>query len=481
MYAAGALNAHNPWFLVMPDLSLYLQRVSYALRQGSQANDVAVLLPNDDVWASFKARIQKNRPPTSLGGFDETGSNITIDESMPAFLGSEVIPQILDAGFNFDFIDADSIEAAGIPYKVLILPGIDRIPSQSYEKIAEFARHGGIVVATRRMPATAPGYRDAEAESRRIQRISQALFHGSTATAHFVEDEHTLGGSLASWLQPDFVTSPRTPVIGYIHRHLEFGELYFVANTSNKPHSFGARFRTTAAHAEILDPFTGTTKGVADPRNAHFDLQPYESRIVFLSNAALAPVIKEPGLPGKRTDISHDWAVSFESGGPSIEMPNLISWTEEPEMRGYSGLATYQKTVEMESVDLRPGQSVQLDLGDGTPVPLPNPLPHFNMRAYLDGPVREGARVFVNGQPAGYIWHPPFRLEIAPLLKPGKNDLRIVVGNTAVNRLAETSLPTYRLLNDRFGVEFIPQDLKGLEPLPSGILGPVTLISSGPN
>ena len=34
-------NAHNPWFLVMPDVIGYLQRVSYALRQGKPANDVA--------------------------------------------------------------------------------------------------------------------------------------------------------------------------------------------------------------------------------------------------------------------------------------------------------------------------------------------------------------------------------------------------------------------------------------------------------
>ena len=49
MYAAGAFDAHNPWFFAMPDLTGYLQRVSYAMRLGKAANDVAVLLPNDDV------------------------------------------------------------------------------------------------------------------------------------------------------------------------------------------------------------------------------------------------------------------------------------------------------------------------------------------------------------------------------------------------------------------------------------------------
>ena len=34
MYAAGAFNAHNPWWFAMPDLAGYLQRVSFALRAG---------------------------------------------------------------------------------------------------------------------------------------------------------------------------------------------------------------------------------------------------------------------------------------------------------------------------------------------------------------------------------------------------------------------------------------------------------------
>src|SRR5205814_6409659 len=34
MYAAGAFNSHNPWWFVMPDLTAYLQRISFALRQG---------------------------------------------------------------------------------------------------------------------------------------------------------------------------------------------------------------------------------------------------------------------------------------------------------------------------------------------------------------------------------------------------------------------------------------------------------------
>jgi hypothetical protein len=71
-------------------------------------------------------------------------------------------------------------------------------------------------------------------------------------------------------------------------------------------------------------------------------------------------------------------------------------------------------------------------------------------------------------------------LNIAPYLRDGKNELRVVVGNTAINELAGQSLPDYRLLWDRYGMLFVPQDMHDLKPLPSGMLGPVLLNRSDP-
>lgn len=480
MYAAGAFNAHNPWFFAMPDLSGYLQRVSYAMRLGTPVRDVAVLLPNDDAWATFKARIQRNRPPTSTGGFDESGSNITIDESMPKLLGADVIPQIVDSGFNLDFIDAEAITSFGIPYKVLILAGVDRIPPNAYEKILEFARNGGIVIATRREPATAPGYRDAAAVSAHIDALSKELFHSHLTTAHFIADERTLGESLKSWLQPDCEIIPPTAETGFVHRHLESGDLYFVVNTGNRPQTLNIKFRSAATHAELWDPFTGKTAGIENPGNIALSLAPYESRLVFFSQMGLTPPKPSFKTTEKRTDISHDWQITFAESPTPTNVVNLTSWTAAPDLFYFSGQATYHKTIEVSAEDFRPGSSIELDFGEGKAVEIPQPLPRFNMRAYLDTPVREAAEIFINGHLAGYVWHPPFRMEIAPFLRVGKNDIRLVVGNTAINELAGQSMPSYRLLRDRVGVEFIPQDMQGLEPLPSGLLGPVTLILNRP-
>src|SRR6266699_2100314 len=94
-YAAAALNQHNPWWPVMPDVALYLQRVSFMLRQGTPANDVAIYLPTDDAWAHF-----------TLG-------NATVSEAMDNLLGPRLIALLVESGYGFDFIDDTEINQLG--------------------------------------------------------------------------------------------------------------------------------------------------------------------------------------------------------------------------------------------------------------------------------------------------------------------------------------------------------------------------------
>src|SRR5437016_10861993 len=111
----------------MPDITKYLQRVSFLLRQGEPANDVAVYLPTEDAWSEF------------------TAGKVSINQAMPALLGSELIPAILDAGFNFDFTDDRAIQQVGITHPVLVLPHLSRMPQETSKKIADFKRKGVVV------------------------------------------------------------------------------------------------------------------------------------------------------------------------------------------------------------------------------------------------------------------------------------------------------------------------------------------------
>jgi hypothetical protein len=478
MYAAAAFDAHNPWFFAMGDLTKYLQRVSWALRQGEPANDVALLLPNDDVWASFKATMQKRLSPTSAAGFDESGSNVTVDESMDKFLGKEVVAQILDAGFNVDFIDADAINSVGIPYRVLVLPNIDRLPVSTYERILAFARKGGIVIATKRLPATAPGLAQAAEQSAQINAISQTLFHGDIPTAHRVERDDMLSATLAQAAQPDMTLSPRTPAIGFIHRKIGGGDLYFVANTSNKAQQATAHFRDIAEHVESWDAFSGEVSGLPDAQQIDLNLAPYESRLLFFSNGAKPATPEPPRRETVLADLSRQWTMALGEQGTGNTVDRLSSWTNDPKTKFYSGTATYEKDLDLRSEQLAHPAKLFLDFGQGTPEALPPPNSPHTMRAYLDPPVHEAAQIVVNGKSAGFVWRPPYRVDISAFVHPGPNHLRIVVGNTAINELAGQPLPDYRLLWARYGMRAVPQDMKDLRPLPSGLIGPITLVQS---
>jgi hypothetical protein len=91
--------------------------------------------------------------------------------------------------------------------------------------------------------------------------------------------------------------------------------------------------------------------------------------------------------------------------------------------------------------------------------------------------VREAAVVTVNGRPAGSVWRPPYELDVTGLLRPGENTIRVVVTNLAINELADQPLSDYRALIQKYGNRFQDQDVTNLQPLPSGLLGPVRLVA----
>jgi hypothetical protein len=455
-YAAAVFNNHNPWWIVMPDVMSYMSRMSYVLRQGRPANDVAVFLPEEDGQGRFSP------------------GHVSVTDEMRALLGPELVPAILDAGYNFDFIDSAAIDREGIKYPVLVLPNVERIPLATYQKIQDYARAGGLVIAIKSLPIRAPGVIESPRDSAAVAQISHELFSPDAKNAKLVASPGDVGAATGAVLAPDVAISPATPTVGFIHRKLADADLYFLANTDNQPHAFSAIFRTDKPGAEWWDPMSGRVTVEGAPKALHFSLSPYESRVVVFSNH----VSPRPMMPATRAfdpiDVTHDWKVTFDRTGTTETMHSLQSWTDGDAEKYYSGTATYTRTVEIPTDVIHAGGAM-LDFGEGSAIARTQ-LHQAGMRTWYDAPVRDAALVYVNGKLAGALWHPPYRLDVAPLLRAGANELKIVVANTAINELAGRAGPDYRLLNLRYGEKFTPQDMDHLEPQPSGILGQLRLI-----
>jgi hypothetical protein len=454
-YAAAVFNDHNPWWLVMPDITAYLQRVSFMLRQGEPANDVALYLPTDDAYAGF-----------ALG-------RDSVNQAMDGLLGANVIPQILDAGYNFDYIDDGAIAKVGVPYRILILPGVERIPLATLPKLDEFVRKGGILVATRRTPSLAPGLTDAESQTAKIREWSRAMFEAPGGRGHVVTDETKLGEQLHAALAADVAMAPE---IGFVHRKLAYGDIYFLVNTSNHPVHSPATFRVTGLEAAWFDPFTGKVTGAGD-NHIDLDLAPYESRIVVFSKQHVAPRPAPAGPAPAAVDLSSGWKVTFTGSSEPVTMTALRSWTEDAARKYFSGRATYEKTVTIDQAMATSKHPLYLNFGEGTPVTAEGRRSASGMRAMLEGPVREAAVVTVNGKPAGSVWCAPYEVEVGGLLHAGENTIRVVVANLAINEMAKGPLPDYKALIAKYGDRFQDQDMRNLEPLPSGLLGPVRLMA----
>ena len=415
-YAAAVFNNHNPWWQAMPAVSQYLQRVSALLRLGKPANDVALYLPTHDAFARFTA-----------------GTRTSVDQAMETLLGGS-IAQILDAGYNLDFIDDGAITAVGIPNPVLVIPNLERMPEATQKKIDEYKNKGGIVVDLR-------------------AGVS-------------------LPADLTARLSPDFATG--VPEVGFIHRKLNDAELYFVANTGNKPvHTMAAvRLPSQDLTPEWWSPDTGR-RTVANMQTGRLalDLAPYESRILVYAKG-LGKAEPAATQPVVISDLSLGWKVTFGTTGQTSVMDGLRSWTEDEATQYYSGSASYERGFTYQDA---PGKRLYLNFGEGTPVEAEKRSQGY--QALLDPPVRETAIVMVNGKLAGTVWHAPYEVDVTGLVQPGMNQVKVFVSNLAVNAMAGQKMPDYKLLNLRYTERFTPQDMDKIRPVPSGLLGKVSLIA----
>jgi len=102
--------------------------------------------------------------------------------------------------------------------------------------------------------------------------------------------------------------------------------------------------------------------------------------------------------------------------GPAcpVRFDSLRSWTEfdDPQIRYYSGTATYEKEFTMDRAQLR-GRKVLLDLGN----------------------VQEVAVIRLNGHEFPVSWSDPCEADITRWVRPGTNRLSVDVVNLWPNRL----------------------------------------------
>jgi hypothetical protein len=157
--------------------------------------------------------------------------------------------------------------------------------------------------------------------------------------------------------------------------------------------------------------------------------------------------------------VDGPWEVRFAPPGrgatKSLRMARLASWPtfDDPDVKFFSGTATYAAQVGVPAPTLGSGRRLLLDLGD----------------------VQNLARVRVNGRDLGVLWKAPFVVDVTPAVKAGENTLEVEVTNTWRNRLVgDSGKPAAERQTWVLGnITMSPTT----PLLPAGLLGPVRLVT----
>ena len=222
---------------------------------------------------------------------------------------------------------------------------------------------------------------------------------------------------------------------------------YFVVNTGSVARVVSAADEFTAA-----EPLSGA---IAKTRAA--EIKPLHSIFAIgdgFSVQSVNPSIRQ----SNNTTISGPWKVSAVCGGPKLPEPRtldaLAGWETFDEF--FSGTMMYRTSFDAESKS--------------------------GNRTISLGEVREIARVRLNGRDLGVKFMPPYDFVIPEgVLKEKGNELEVEVTNLGANRLRWNDLNKvdWKYFTDinMVDINYKKFDASQWKPLPSGLLGPVRLLS----
>ncbi len=436
---------HETWAELAKPWTTYLARSSFMLQQGKFAADVIYFYGED--------------------------SNLTA-------LFASKSPDVPD-GYNFDYVNADALihrlsvqggritTPSGMSYRGLVLDSYARHMSLPVlRKIRDLANAGAVVVGAK--PMDSPSLSDDQAEFRAIAGEVWGSGTGRRACGKgVVYAGQTAAEALTDMkVAPDFdYAKPQSDTkLLFVHRILPQGEVYWVDNRNNRAESLDATFRVRGKAAELWHADTGKIEP-ASYRTANgrtivpLRLQPYEAVFVVFRNPAAAPSRTLPvWTDTPMATVDGPWEVAFQpnrGAPPKITLDKLTSWSDNSDsgVKFFSGTGTYSKTVQAQAGWFKKGARLWLDLGD----------------------VKNLAEVSVNGKPLGIVWKAPSRVDVSAVMKPGPNTLIVKVTNLWVNRLIGDQQPDAPRKYTYTAQQFYQQN----SPLlPSGLLGPVQIISS---
>ena len=438
-------NRKNIWFSHMDVFGRYIKRCNLMLQQGLYVADAAYF----------------------------------IGEDVPKMTG--VTDPALPDGYSFDYINAEVLMRDarvvdgrltlpdGMNYGLLVLPRQSTMRPEMLAKIKSLISDGLTVLGP--APESSPSlenYPEADAE---VHRLAAELWgtNQRQAVSYGYGKIYADGVPIAKifeekGLQPDFVVADNSEArIKFIHRTLDKGDIYFVANQADAGVEFTGSFRISGRTPQLWNPLTGEIRALPqyNDNGAKTDiplrLEPLESAFIVFCDQKPTGRHYSLNYPHETTVATFEdpWTITFDTArrGPEGKMETevLFDWTTagNDDIKYYSGAAQYRNQFDLRQV---PDGDVYIDLGF----------------------VMVMAKVKVNGKDAGGAWTFPYRVNITPYLRRGVNTIEVEVVNNWQNRI----IGDMRLPEQQRKVWMTVNPWGADSPLqPSGLMGPVKIVA----
>lgn len=424
MEVGTQLDDANPLWPMLRPLTDYMARCQAVLQRGLAVVPVAVLAPLD-LFAFMGAADALTPPPWH--------------------------DALLDAGLDWDWMNADAllkgrldgqvfVTPGGHRYQALLLPDLPALRAEVAEALAACAAAGLPVRAVGPKPSREEGWLNAAARDQRV-RAAMAAVPAVAPSA--------TGRELRAAGVPPVVDLPAGHGLQFTVREEGGQRWLFLRNPSPQPRKVQLHV-PEGSGAELWHTWTGRRERLAALGGQVPIAMPARGarllRLAPLADcmgpaAAAAPPLAAVSLP-----LNGPWAVQARGrglGGRAISFDahwsELQDLSQDPVTAEFAGQLHYRTELHLTEADLRTGPW-WLDLGQ----------------------VFDAVQVRVNDAPPATACEAPFLIDVHAALRPGVNRLSITVANRPENARRDPAKPGG-----------LPMPGRRLTRLPAGLLGPV--------
>lgn len=451
-YASVNFNANNSIWEDAPSLFSYIANCQSLLQQGKSDNDVLLYWPIFDSWDNYQK-----------GNLFYQFKIHSLSEWLHGTSFYDTSKSLIKKGYGVDFISDNFIAEAkvvngkislsGNTFKSLIIPACKKMPLATLQKLIELQKAGGSIIFEG-LPESVPGFND-------YQKREQELKALLSANKEAVQPVAAIFNALEkAQVYPETLVNTG---LKYTRRTVDGEKIYYLVNHTAQTIDEFIPLQTGNKEVIILDPLTkafgnAIVKKSGQNTLVKIRIEPGQSYFLKTENTASQKKWNYFEKTADAVPLKGNWKITFDKGGPELPKPatisNLESWTKlSPEAEAFSGTASY--TLQFDNPNSKT-EHWSLNLGD----------------------VRESAKVWLNDEFIGTAWSVPYQLTIGKL-KPGKNTLKIEVTNLSANRIRAKELKgeEWKIF---YEINMVDKDYKKFDatkwsPMPSGLLGPVTL------